>query len=713
MPGNAELVLRATEGLTKSSVGAISMKKNEGLTGLVLETLQPVFVVDPSSHPRYKYYRGSGEEIYKTFMGLPLVYHQKLLGVMVIQTIHDNTISEKDIPFFMNLATQIASTVAYTGIMADLKKKNNLSAMTKPTKDKVPQNFLRGISSGSGFAKGKAFLFKGSMGFDQIDDRPFSDPDHEINRFENALQKSAKDIHEIMKKTTELSGEESAIIEAHLMYLNDKSFKSKIINHIKEGSSAEFSLKKEVLSYIRFFEKLEDPYLRDRGADIEDIGKRVLSHLLGDTGRSSEIFETDTILFARDLSPVDMININQTHLKGIVLAKGGITSHTVILSKSFEIPIIIGVKGLLQVISENDYVIMDATSGIVFKNPPEEIKLEYQRMEAYKLDQFKTLNKLRDEPAVTIDGHHVQMGANIGLLSDIEGIRKYGADFVGLYRTEFPFLIRKSFPTENEQFELYKKIIEKADGKIVTIRTIDLGGDKLMPSVDYDKEANPFLGWRSVRFSLDEESIFREQIRAILQASAFGPTRILFPMITTVSELIKINDIIREEKTHLKNTRIPFDDAIHTGIMIEVPAAALILDKLLKYADFVSIGTNDLVQYLLAVDRNNEKVAHLYHPLHPAVITSVKDIIHTCQKHGKPVCICGEAATNLNCVALFVAMGATCLSMNAISIPQVKHFIRNLEQKEMGNILEHVLTMDTAETIRDFLSHVLVDKKQI
>jgi phosphotransferase system enzyme I (PtsP) len=702
-PGQLELVLRATEGLSKTSIGAITMKKTEGLTGLVLETMKPVFVVNPASHPRYKYYRESGEEIYKTFLGLPLVYHKRTIGVMVIQTINDHAISEKDIPFFTKLATQVASTVAYTGILENLKNKSSETPDALKEKE-LPRNFLKGVSGGSGFAMGNAFFFKESMAFDQIVNREAADPDHEVRRFEAAVMKSAQDIHDVMEKTPELTREERAVIEAHLMYLNDRSFKSKVVAHIYQGDCAEFALKQEVLSLLRFFEALEDPYLRERGSDIEDIGKRVLGHLLGQGGQAAQLFGSPTILFARDLSPVDLIHLNQENLKGIVLAKGGITSHMVILAKSFEIPIIIGVKGLLQVISENDEVIMDAVSGIVFKNPPDEIRHEYERMAASQSDRLKRLDALKEKPAVTQDGHHVQMGANIGLLSDMAGVQKHGADFIGLYRTEFPFLIRKSFPTEEEQFELYQKMVESAQGKIVTIRTFDLGGDKVLSNIDYEKETNPFLGWRSVRFSLDSLSIFREQLRAILRASFFGSVRVLFPMITTVKELIQITGLIEEEKRGLREAAIPFDETIQTGVMVEVPAAALILDKLLNHADFVSIGTNDLVQYLLAVDRNNEKVAHLYHPLHPAVIHSVRHIIEICRKRQKPVCICGEAATDPNCVALFVGMGASCLSMSATAIPQVKHFIRQLRKSDMERLLTNALSLDTNEEISSLLT---------
>ncbi len=708
-PNKKELVLEATEGLSKELVGIISMKANQGLTGLVLETMSPVFIVNPSDHSRYKYYKKSGEEIYHTFLGLPLLYQQNLLGIMVIQTIDKNTISKNDIPLFSNLSAQISSIVAYTGILKDLKGKKKLKGSgVLDSLSAEEKKYVQGISVGSGFAKGHAYYLKNSIGFDQIEKKISLDSDNEISRLEAAFAKGAYDIKQvIIKKTASSSGEESSILEAHLMYLKDRSFKNRIINIIKDGNSAEFALKMEVLSKIEFFKSLDDPYLRERGADIEDIGKRVLCHLMGFSIPDIRKFNRDTILMASDLSPVDLINLNQLNLKGIVLSKGGKTSHTIILAKSFEIPVVIGVKGLLKVIKHNDFVIMDASSGIIFKNPPAEIQNEYIRIEKEKIKKFDQLNIIKDRQAITKDGHMVQLGANIGLISDMDLMEKYGADCIGLYRTEFPFLIRKSFPTENEQFNLYRRVLEKAGGKEMTIRTIDVGGDKLLPYFDYQKEDNPFLGWRSIRISLDMEDIFREQIRAILKASFYGNIRILFPMITTVSELKKIIEILNQEKARLKKAGIKINENIDTGIMVEVPAAAIILNRLIDHVDFVSIGTNDLVQYILAVDRNNEKVAHLYTPFHPAVISTIYEIVITCNKKNKPVCICGEAASNNYLVALFVAMGVKFLSMNSVSIPHVKNFILGIERKRLNHILKKVLTMDTSDEISEYLKEVL------
>ena len=718
-PAHGQLVLGATHGLSKSAIGNISMAPNEGLTGLALEQASPVFVKEPSDHPRFKYYAESGEDAYKTFLGLPLIYHQNALGVMVLQTQDPLAITEADIGLFASLATQVAATVAYTGILEDLSRRKKMpelpdsasaasqdsSFSTLYDREHIsePKNFLRGISVSAGFAQGHAAYMMTSIGFDQIDPKVITNQHTELKRLESAFEKSADDVKTVMHRVKDLSIDEAAILEAHLMYLSDDTFKKKIAHHIHEGFCAEYALKKEVLAHIDFFKKLDDPYLRDRALDIEDIGKRVLGHLIGYSHNTRMTFKKPTILFAADISPVDLVNLNQENLKGIVLSKGGKTSHAVILAKSFEIPIIVGVRGVLKSIRQDDPVIMDAVSGIVFRNPPEAIQQEYQRLTSERSREIEQLAAFRDIPAVTVDGFEVQIAANIGLISDLELVDKYGADFIGLYRTEFPFLIRNGFPSEEEQFELYSRVVEKARGKSVTIRTIDIGGDKFLNYLDSEKEANPFLGWRSVRISLEKEDIFREQIRAVLRVSALGDVRLLFPMITTVDEVHRIRAIISEEKTRLKTVGHAFNENIPVGIMVEVPGVIRILDRLMTFIDFVSIGTNDLIQYLLAVDRNNEKVSHLYNPLHPAVIGTILDITQICRKYGKSACICGEAAANLACVALFVAMGADCLSMNPAAVPVVKKFITGLNHKDLAGVLDQVLVMTTAEEIQQFL----------
>jgi len=715
--GKNNLVLKATVGLSKESVDKISMSIHEGLTGLVLETMGPVFVVNPSRHPRYKFFEGSGEEAYRTFLGVPLVYHKDILGVLVVQTLEETDISESDINVFSTIASQISAIAAYHGLLEDLKKKKDetrdlrkrLSKAegSKTHKKEKKKDLLRGLPVSAGFAEGYAHYLGESIGFDEIDPEETSDLEAEFRRLENAFRHSQEEIAQVSNNVKNVSGGDEAILEVHHMALQDKAFRNKIIAHIREGYSAEYALKKAVLDYLELFSKMDDPYLRERGSDIEDVGKRVLRNLLGVAGSSLKKFAKETIIVASDISPTELVALRQENLKAIVLSKGGETSHAAILAKSFEIPMVIGAKEIVESVKEDDFLIVDGTSGVIFPKPSKEVIDEYQRLRAEKAKHDRRLSALRTLPAMTRDGHQVMLGANIGLLSDLELVEKYGAEHIGLYRTEFPFLAREQFPSEDEQFKLYKKIVEGAQGREVTIRTLDVGGDKFLSYLDYPKEQNPYLGWRSIRVCLELDDIFRNQIRAILRASAFGTVRLMFPMITSVDEVRKITRLLDEEKHCLKKGNIPFDKEIRIGILIEVPGAVKILDKLLRYVDCVSIGTNDLIQYTLAVDRNNPKVASLYNPLHPAVISTILEVVSICKKNNKSVSICGGAASNSKCAYLFLGMGVDQLSMNAASVPIIKDLLRKVRLTDAKKALDKVLRMEDAEEIAGFLDEVV------
>ncbi|MBC2695213.1 MAG: phosphoenolpyruvate--protein phosphotransferase [Desulfobacteraceae bacterium] len=713
------LVLQATVGLRKESTGKIRMSVHEGLTGFVLEEMRPVFIVNPAAHPRYKFFEKSGEEIYSTYLGVPLVHLRNPLGVLVVQTVQEDAISKSDMNLFATIASQISATVAYSGLLEDLKKERQdrrdleerlleeVEIHAEKTAKKGKKGLIRGMPVSPGFAEGHAHYLGESIGFDQIEYEETEDVSSEISRLEAAFTRSQEEIIALTKHVKDMSGEDEAILDAQVMALQDRSFKKKIIAHIKEGSCAEYALKKAILKYVEFFSNMEDPYLKERGSDIEDIGKRVLRKLLGYEGRETRQFTRETVVIASDISPIDLIGLRQDNLKGIVLSRGGKTSHAVILAKSFEIPMVIGVRDMLDTVKENDFLIVDGTSGIVFSKPPQVIIDEYTRLKAEKVNKFQQLDVLRDLEAKTKDGYEIKLGANIGLLSDLELVKKYGGDHIGLYRTEFPFLVRKEFPSENEQFLLYKKVVEGAEGRSVTIRTLDVGGDKFLSYLDYPKEQNPYLGWRSIRVSLELDDIFRTQIRAILKASAFGHIKILFPMITSAGEVRRIVSLLDEEKSSLEERGIPFDTTINIGIMVEVPGTVKILDRLLHYVDFVSIGTNDLIQYTLAVDRNNQKVAELYDPLHPAVISTILDVVSICKKNNKEVSICGEAASNPRCAYLFTAFETDKLSMNPASIPVIKDLIRKVRLTDTKKALNSVLLMEDSRDITSYLDKIL------
>jgi len=707
-PSENKLVLKATRGLHSESVGAIEMRVNEGLTGMVIETMEPVFVSNPAAHPRFKYYEKSGEEKYKTYLGLPLIFHQKVLGAMVIQTVAEDGIAESDIPLFSNIAGQVSAVVAYTGLLQYQRgERRKTSQVVTPEHTQVEQDFLRGESVSEQVTEGYALYLADNIRFDQVLPGKSKNSLEEKKRLTAAFEEAILQIQEVAQKAVGLSDQDAAIIDVQVMLLNDPLLRKNVIARIHEGDCAEFALKQAVMEQVELFEVLEDPYLSERSADVLDIGRRVLGNLMG-IGKESQVgFTRETIVVASDISPVKLLTMRQPNLKGIVLAKGGRTSHTVILARSLEIPIVITVDRLFEKVRHGDFLILDGASGLVYPNPSRQVREEYARRKEESEKEVRKLLALKDQPAVTLDGYQVKLGANIGLLSDMALVEKYGADHIGLYRTEFPFLLRKTFPTEDEQVTLYSKVLDKAEGRSVTIRTFDVGGDKFLSYLDYPKEDNPFLGWRAIRISLDLEGEFRTQIRSILRASAFGKTKMLFPMITSIEEIRRVIELVDAEKDFLKKENIAFDQKIPVGIMVEVPAAVPILDRMLKYVDFVSIGTNDLIQYLLAVDRNNRKVAALYTPLHPSVISTVQSIISICRKNKKHVEICGESASVPACILLFMAMGADHLSMSASAIPIAKNLIRAARFDKTQKALRKILKMEDAESISRYMTAYL------
>lgn len=705
------LSLAATVGLSEDMVGRLYMARDEGLTGLVLKRMRPLFVKDPDRHPRYKYFEGSGEERYHTFLGVPLVYHGETMGVLVVQTADEAGVDESDIVIFSAVASQIAGVAAYANLLRDRKEKTDRAGETADTvshrqRGKIDsmakKELLRGVPVSAGFGEGHAHFLRESIGFSDVYFHEADDVDHEISRFENALKRSEEQIEgQCNEIKSELSSDNEDILRTYLKYFHDGGMRNKIVAYIRQKYAAEYALKEVILDYVRQFSRMEDPYLRERGFDIENVGKRILGNLLGHEDEEPKIFAGKTIVIASSISPGELMNLRQENLKGIIVSKGGEASHGAILARSFEIPMVIVSRVLLKEIRENDLLIIDGRAGVVYHEPSEIIIREYRRLEDEKTKQYGRLEAIKTLKAETLDGFEVRLGANISLLSDLELVEKYGADHIGLYRTEFPFLVRERFPSENEQIQLYRRVLEAAKGKEVTLRTLDVGGDKFLSYLDYPREDNPFLGWRSIRVSLELKDVFREQIRAVLRASALGNLKILLPMISSVREIKDTLLIMNEEKSRLREKGIPFDDGIKVGLLLEVPAAAVILEKMLKYVDFVSVGTNDLTQFVLAVDRNNQKVAPMYNPLHPAVVSIISDIASICKNNDKPMVICGEAAANPKCAYLYLAMGIDQLSMNAPSVPIIKHLIRHVRQADAKEALAAALSMEDTCEIED------------
>jgi phosphotransferase system enzyme I (PtsP) len=708
-----QLTLMATIGLNQDSIGAISMRIDEGLTGLVLERREPLFVSDPASHPRFKLFAESGEERYTTYLGLPLIYHQDLLGVLVLQTVSPSGISQRDIEFFSAVAAQISALAAYTGLIDELEREREASrdpvpagSETRPIR-KRPRTLVRGIAAAPGFAFGTAHFLEGSLGFEEIEPIPAGDRSHESERFQEALREGQEEMRQLTERLASVPEADLAVLQVQQSLLEDAALERRVRTTIEEGWTAEYALKEAVSHYLGLLSRTEDPYLRERGKDIEDAGKAILAHLIGPGSTTSAELAADSVVIASDVSPAELVQLRQKHLQALVLTRGGLTSHTVILAKSFRIPAVIKAADVLDSVHEGDSLIVDGTSGLVYPRPSEEIAAEYRRLQQEREQLEERLARNTASRARTRDGELVRVGANIGLLSDFDLVTTYGADHIGLYRTEFPFLARRSFPSEEEQTELYSQIAERAGGMEVTVRTLDVGGDKFLPYLEAPKEDNPYLGWRSIRLTLELDSILRSQLRAILRASLKGRLKILFPMITTAAEVSTLLTLLDEVKRSLDRDGLGYDPSIPVGIMLEVPGAVGILDSVLPRLDFVSIGTNDLIQYLLAADRNNPKVALLSNPLHPGVLGTIATILDLCSRHGTPASICGEAAANPASAALFLAMGARELSLNPASIPLIKDFIASLDLAHCRQCLDKARHMEGAEEIDTYLQREL------
>ncbi len=698
------LSLKATVGLHPESVGSVAMSAREGLTGLTLEQGQPLLIYSPSSHPRFKLFEQTGEEVLETFLGIPLIYHQQCLGVLVLQTKKQGELSEEDIPIFAAIGSQISSIAAYSGLLQALDREKAETMKLRdqtvyPREDQGQtddrKSLLRGMSVLSGYARGNAHLLAAGIGFDSIEPGQNAHPNIELARFEHALQATVLQTSQLIEEMSDLSQEDRSILTIHKQVAEDSTFRRKVADRIGQGDRAEYALKQVVMEYVHIFANVDDPYLQDRGQDIVDVGENILRNLLGISPHGTQAFTQDTIIIASDLSATELVALRQPRLKGIILARGGKTSHTVILAKSFELPIVIQVEDVFDSLREGDDLILDGWSGLIFRNPNEEIEREYNRLIKEHKDQAEHLQSLIPLPALTKDQVQIELGANIGLLSDLEFVHRYNADHIGLYRTEFPFVIQKRLPTEEEQTDLYTQVMQQADGLPVCFRTLDVGGDKFLSALDYPKEDNPFLGWRSIRVTLELEEMFRQQIRAILRAAEYGTARLMFPMIVSMHELEVALSIVQEEKMRLESTT-----SLPVGIMLEVPGTVKILPSLLPLIDFVSIGTNDLIQYTLAVDRNNPKVASLYTPFHPAVLSIIADAAALCNKAGTPISVCGEAAADPACAYLFLGLGIRRLSMNPSSILGVKAMIREANTGKAARAAEFAQDLHDAEAIR-------------
>ena len=565
---------------------------------------------------------------------------------------------------------------------------------------------LKGIPASPGIAVGKAFLFDiRQLIVTEKDIKQGAIPS-EIARFEEALIKTRSEVLAIQKKISrEMGAQHAEIFNAHLLVLEDRTLIEEVIEGLKkERKCVEYIFSKVISKYIKVFSKINDEYLKERTSDIEDIGKRILKNLVGAQEKTLSDLKERVIVVAYDLSPSDTANMHKKNVAGFITDIGGRTSHTAIMAKSLEIPAVVGLEKATARIKTGDILIVDGADGIVIINPDNAVLKKYELKQQNFVEFEKALLDLKDTPATTIDGHRIEVSANIELPEDVSSVIAHGAEGIGLYRTEFLFMNRNDVPDEEEQFEAYKKVTARLSKRPIIIRTLDLGGDKFLSQLKVPHEMNPFLGWRAIRFCLAKPEIFKVQLRAILRASAFGNIKIMFPMISGLGELRQAIKVLEEAKQELRNKKINFNQDMEVGAMIEIPSAALTCDLLAKEVDFFSIGTNDLIQYSLAVDRANEKIAYLYRPTHPAVLRLIKNIIDSGHKENIWVGMCGEMAAEPGFVLILLGLGLDEFSMSPVVVPEVKYVISNVKFEDARKVAEEALKLSTGEEIETFIN---------
>lgn len=565
-----------------------------------------------------------------------------------------------------------------------------------------------GVKASAGVAIGKAFLLTAPEM--EIKTVAVEDAASEVLRFEEALERAKADLQQIVLRVEkEMGAEQADIFRAHLMVLEDPELVDTVKGKItEEKTNAESALNDVAQMFISLFEQMDNDYMRERAADIRDVTKRVLAYLLGVNFFQPGSLTEEVIIVAEDLTPSDTAQLDRRYVKGFVTDIGGRTSHSAIMARSLEIPAVVGTQTITSAVTPSTLVILDGHEGVVILDPSEEEIAFYTKKQAEYAEQKAELEKLVHVPTITADQHHVELAANIGSPADVAGALANGAEGVGLFRTEFLYMGRDDFPTEEEQYLAYKQVLESMGEKPVVIRTLDIGGDKHLSYLDMPEEMNPFLGYRAIRLCLDRQELFRTQLRALLRASAHGNLKIMFPMIATLEEFLEAKAILEEEKKGLQNSGVAVSERIEVGIMIEIPAAAMMADVFAQEVDFFSIGTNDLIQYTMAADRMNERVAYLYQPYHPAVLRLLRNVIEAGHSQGKWVGMCGEMAGDPVAIPILLGLGLDEFSMSASSILPARKQISQLSRAEMAQHIDAILQMGTSAQVEAYVKETIL-----
>jgi len=690
---HSEYVLVATQGLNPNAVGKIRIPINKGLIGLVGEREEPINIDDATKHPRFFYIAEAGEEAYRAFLGTPVIYHRQVLGVLIVQQEEPRRYDESEEAFLVTLATQLAAIIAHaeaTGALAELMENSN---------ERHHDLVYSGVPGAPGIGVGTGVVIYEPYDLDSVPDREPDSIETEIELLDAAFAAVREDLRLLSERLyPTLPSEERALFDVYQRILDSADLGKEVADSIRAGNWAQGALRESIQAHVHRLESLDNEYMRERAVDIRDLGLRVLA-CLQKNNRIKPQYAKKTILIGETLSAADLAEVTEGCLMGVISVKGSGNSHVAILARAMKVPTVMGVSEASIRELQDKEIIVDGFYGQIHVSPNQSLRMEFERLiqEEQKLDA--ELDEIRDMPAITKDGHRVGLMVNTGLGADIGISLAAGAEGVGLYRTEIPFLMRDRFPSGEEQRIIYRQLLASFAPRPVIIRTLDVGGDKPLPYFPI-KEDNPFLGWRGIRITLDHPEIFLAQTRAMMRASeGLNNMRVMLPMITDVTEVDEALRLLKKAYAEVRDEGYDIQMP-QIGVMIEVPAAVYQARALAKRVDFLSVGSNDLTQYLLAVDRNNPRVANLYDALHPAVLRALIQIVESGHQEGKHISICGELACDPVAVMLLLAIGFDSLSMNASSVGRIRWIIRHITKKKSAKLLHEVLSMESAVMIR-------------
>jgi len=691
------LTLSATKGLNPESVGRVTLPFGEGLVGLAAELREPVVIERAREHPKFRYFPETGEERYESLMAVPLIVRGVPIGVLAVQTRAPRSFPPRDVQSFQTCAQLIAPVVMNARLLAIVDQSeeererlgSQLAVSGVPVRGRAaPQGArqveFRGSPTSRGIAIGPVYVLPTPLDLAELEYTPSADAAHEERDLLAALGEARAELDVTRDDVeTRFGPDFAAVFHTHIQILEDKGFVAKLRAEVQQTRNALLALRNVLGAYRRTFEGIEDPYFRDRADDVEDVGRRVMERLLGVRHRI-ELMPEGSIVVADNILPGHFARLEIEKIAAIVSEHGGPTSHGAIFARTLEIPAVTGVVGIQAAVRPGEIAVVDGGDGHIHLAPDEALIAEYRRAQQRYAVAIQHLDALRERPGETRDGHRIALTANVGLVSDLRLIEQHGADGIGLFRTEMLVLAHRGFPEEEEQAQLYTQVTRALAPRPVTIRTLDVGGDKDLAGLTDPAEENPQLGCRSIRLSLENEGVFRAQLRAVLRASASNNVRLLLPMISALSELRTARRLVEESKAELERAGIPFARELPIGIMIEVPSAALIAETLARECDFFSIGTNDLTQYTLAVDRGNERVAHLYDSLHPAVLALIDHSVRAAAAASIPISLCGEMASNPLAVPLLIGLGIEELSCAPSAVPVVKEIVHALDYSDVA-----------------------------